>query len=102
MVSVTFTAGLTKIFAENPRLGFLSRAEFLEKQKLLPGAKIDDLNRLIFNERLDAIVCGMFLLLTAVILVESLRSWYGILSGSREAKVTETPFVMTQLRPEEV
>jgi hypothetical protein len=37
-----------------------------------------------------------------VILVESLRAWYGILSGSREAKETETPFVMTQLRPEEV
>jgi carbon starvation protein len=102
MVSVTFTAGLTKIFAENPRLGFLARADFLEKQKLLPGAKIGDLNRLIFNERLDAIVCGMFLCLTAVILIESGRAWYGILSGSREAKVTETPFVMTQLRPEEV
>ncbi len=102
MIAVTFTAGLTKIFASNPRLGFLARADFLETQKALPGAKLDELNRLIFNERMDAFVCGLFLLLTTIILVETGKAWYGLLSGSRDRKVTETPFVLTQLRPEEV
>jgi carbon starvation protein len=105
MLSVTFTAGITKIFAENPRLGFLARAEFLEGQIAagnLTAAKVAELQRLIFNERMDAVICGVFLLLTATIVVESLRVWVGVLSGNREAKVSETPYVLTQLRPEEV
>jgi len=36
----------------------------------------------------------------AIILVDSIRVWIGILSGAREAKNTETPFVLTRL-PEE-
>jgi hypothetical protein len=38
----------------------------------------------------------------AVILVDSLRVWFGILTGSREAEVHEAPFVISQLRAEEL
>jgi carbon starvation protein len=48
------------------------------------------------------VVCGAFLVLVAVILVDSFRVWYGILSGSRESAVHEAPFVMSQLRAEEL
>ena len=105
MLSVTFTAGLTKIFAASPRLGFLARADQLEGQIAAGGltaAKAAELSRLIFNERMDAVICGVFLLLTATIVVESGRIWWGILRGTESRKVSETPFVMTQLRPEEV
>ncbi|MDX6767461.1 MAG: carbon starvation CstA family protein [Candidatus Methylacidiphilales bacterium] len=102
MISVTFSAGWIKIFAENPRLGFLARAEFLEGQLAANPANAVQLKQLIFNERMDAAVCGLFLVLTAIILVESGRAWWGVLSGARENKSTETPFVMSQLRPEEV
>ena len=34
-------------------------------------------------------------------LVESLRQWWGILSGAREAGVKESPFVRTRLAEEE-
>ena len=34
-------------------------------------------------------VCGVLLLLVAVILVDSLRVWVGILRGTREARVSE-------------
>jgi hypothetical protein len=37
-----------------------------------------------------------------LILVDSLRIWFAILSGSKEAKVDEAPFVLTELRPEEL
>jgi carbon starvation protein len=102
MLAVTFTAGLTKIFASNPRLGFLARADFLESQLAANPARAKELGQLIFNERLDAAICGAFLLLTSIILFESAKAWWGVLSGSRTSKVSETPFVMTQLRPEEV
>jgi carbon starvation protein len=52
---------------------------------------------LIFNARLDAAVCGVFLILVTVILVDSIRVWMGILTGSREARLTETPFIQSEL-----
>ena len=55
---------------------------------------------LIFNARLDAGVTAVFMILVAIILVDSIRVWTGILRGTREAKNSETPFVLTHL-PEE-
>ena len=46
------------------------------------------------------ILSGFVLVL--LILADSLRVWFGILRGSRDAKVLEAPFVMSQLRVEEL
>jgi len=56
--------------------------------------------RLIFNNRLDAAVTAMLVIMVAVVLVESARHWIGILRGVRDAQVKETPFVMTRLAEE--
>jgi len=105
LVVVTFTAGLQKIFSPLPRLGFLARAReltsALESGQVAAG-KVAETQTLIFNERLDAVVCGIFLVLVAAIVLDSLRVWVGVLRGTREARVTETPFVMSKLRPEEI
>jgi hypothetical protein len=42
------------------------------------------------------------MILVATVLVDSIRIWIGILNGSRDKRVAETPFVMTQLRAEEL
>jgi hypothetical protein len=34
--------------------------------------------------------------------VDSILLWIGILRGTRDSRVRETPFVPSQLRPEEV
>src|SRR5260370_21456226 len=100
LVTVCFTAGWQKIFSYQPRLGFLADAARL--QNALDSGKIAA-NQVaptqgqIFNDRLDAVVCGMFLILVMLILVDSIRVWYGILSGSREASLDESPFLMSQL-----
>ena len=57
---------------------------------------------LIFNARLDAFICGMFVVMVATILLDSIRIWIGILNGTRSARVVEAPFVLSQLSPEEV
>jgi carbon starvation protein len=57
---------------------------------------------LIFNARLDAAICGILLVLVATILVDSLRLWAGILRGTRPAEISEAPFVLSQLRAEEL
>ena len=57
---------------------------------------------LIFNARLDAAICAIFVVLVSTILLDSIRLWIGILRGTRSARVEESPFVLTQLRAEEV
>jgi hypothetical protein len=35
--------------------------------------------------------------MVALVLIESVRQWIGVLTGREEASVKETPFVMTRL-----
>jgi carbon starvation protein len=90
LVIVTFGAAWQKIFSPLPRIGFLAQAD---QVRTGPVA---------FNARLDAVVCGVFLVLVAIVLADSLRVWYGILRGTRESNVSETPFVPTLLAQEEI
>jgi carbon starvation protein len=104
ILSVTFTAGMQKIFSPLPRLGFLARADQLQEQlaTMTNATQIAQTQRLIFNERLDAFICGLFLLMVAAVVADSLRVWAGIVSGRRESRLNEAPFVLTQLKPGEV
>jgi len=89
LVVVTFSAGWQKIFAPDPKLGFLAHAALLESGK---AATAKAVQTQIFNDRLDAVVCATFLILVTAIIIDSLRVWYGILSGE--------PFVPASLEAE--
>jgi carbon starvation protein len=97
LVLVTFTASWQKIFSPVPAIGFLAQAA-----RLAAGPHTPTTDTLIFNARLDAVLCGILMAMVAVILADSIRVWYGILSGSRQARTAETPFVLSQLRAEEL
>ncbi len=92
LVTVTFTASWQKIFHPNPRIGFLSHAEL---------AAAGGNPRLIFNDRLDALVTGILIIMVGLILIESGREWVRVLSGRKEARVKESPFVPTRLAEEQ-
>jgi carbon starvation protein len=96
-VLVTFTAAYQKIWSPVTRIGFLAQAA----QLAATGATTDAVRAQIFNNRLDAVVCGAFMLLVAIILLDSLRLWFGIIRGTADRRVVESPFVATQLNPEE-
>jgi carbon starvation protein len=105
LVTVTFSAGWQKIFSEAPRVGFLAQAAKLQADLAagaVPAHKVGEVQALIFNNRLDAVVCGIFLVLVTTILVDSIRLWVGILRGTREARLVEAPFVLSKLSPEEI
>src|SRR5947209_5990606 len=85
LVAVTFTASWHKIFDPDPRIGFLAQA----RQLSAAGAN----SRLVFNNRLDAVVTAMLIGMVAVLLIESVRHWISALSGHREMRSTEIPFV---------
>jgi carbon starvation protein len=92
LVTVTYTAAWQKIFSSLPRLGFLAEARALEA-----GPQTAQTPQLVFNNRLDALVCGMFLVLVTLVLLDSIRVWTGLLRGSRPARSAEVPFVLTKL-----
>jgi len=93
LVTVTFTASWHKVFDSDPRIGFLAQA----RQLAAAGGNA----RLIFNNRLDAVVTGVLIVMVTLILLESARQWLDILSGRKAARVSETPFVVTRLAEEQ-
>jgi carbon starvation protein len=93
LVTVTFTASWHKVFDPDPRIGFLAQA----RQLVVVGGNA----RLIFNNRLDAAVTGVLIVMVTLILLESARQWLDILSGRKAARVSETPFVVTRLAEEQ-
>ena len=95
LVIVCFTAGWQKIFADSPALGFLAQAAALEA-----GAHTALTAQLAFNARLDAAVTGVFLVLVAAILIDSVRVWVRVLGGEKATRTTETPFVLSTLAEE--
>jgi carbon starvation protein len=95
LVLVTFTASYHKVFDPNPRIGFLSHAQQLAATAA-PGSV-----RLMFNDRLDAVVTGVLTILITVIVLESAREWVRVLSGRKQAAVKEAPFVATRFTAEE-
>jgi carbon starvation protein len=95
LVAITFTASWHKMFDPSPRIGFLAQA-----RQLAAGPTTSESARLIFNNRLDAVVTGVLVVMVALVLLESTRQWLEILSGKKELRVSESPFVMTQLAEE--
>ena len=97
LVIVTFAAAWQKIWSPVPRIGFLAQAAQLEAS----GATSAAVQAQIFNNRLDAVVCGVFMLLVAIILLDSARLWFGILRGTEDRRVAEAPFIPSRLNAEE-
>jgi carbon starvation protein len=100
LVAATFTAGWQKIFSPDPRLGFLAQASALEamlQSGHVAAGKVATTSTLIFNNRLDAAVCGTFMILVAITILDSARVWYQLLRGTRPSSSSETPFVPSQL-----
>jgi carbon starvation protein len=84
LLSVTMTAGWQKIFHPERRIGFLAQADFLSAQ-LAAGQvapeKLLETQTVIFNNRLDAAVTGLFMVLVAVVVLDAARVWWRTLRG---------------------
>ena len=106
LLSVTFTAGVQKIWHPDPRIGFLAAAKgytakvaeanpaiglakdaaaLASAEKALPANK-----RLRFNNYLDAGVTIAFLTMVSVIVALSVREWFQLLSRRKPAELRES------------
>ena len=75
LLAVTSTASLQKLFSDDPRLGFLTHAT--QTAAKIAAGTLDPAKggRMIFNDRIDAALCGLFLLITWAVVMSSARVW---------------------------
>jgi carbon starvation protein len=102
LVTITMTASYQKIFDASPRIGFLANAKALAAQMdagQIPASRLVETQRLIFNQRLDAVVTGVLALMIVFLVAEALVQWYSILSRRRIPILHESPYVPTQWAP---
>jgi carbon starvation protein len=97
LACATLSAGWLKIFASEPRLGFLSHARLLRGQiasgQLPAGAgDLGAARQLIFNDYLNAAVAAVFMAAVVVVIVASAREWWLVLSRRKPAVSTEVPY----------
>ena len=95
VLAVTLTGGWQKVFALDPRLGFLSHAASVAEQVATGSMESARGARLIFNDRLDAAVALFFMAATVLVVAASAREWLLVLTRRRPAVVKESPFVET-------
>ena len=87
LLAITMTAGYQKIFSADPRLGFLAEAAGRSQQLAaggLSGTEVAKLERLIFNDYLDASVTGFFMVLVIVVVMDSARAWVAEIGRRRD------------------
>ena len=75
----TLSAGWEKLFHENPKISFLAHArkysEALAEQKVLAPAKsLEQMQQVLFNDYVDAALCGLFMLVVVSVAVFGVKS----------------------------
>jgi carbon starvation protein len=87
--AATLTAGWQKVFAPDPALGFLAHA------RSLAGSTNPDAARMIFNDRLDAVLSLFFMAIVVVVILASAKEWFLVAARKKAPRVNEAPFVET-------
>jgi carbon starvation protein len=99
-VFATMTASFQKIWDSSPALGFLAHARSLADQiaaGAIPADQVLRTQRLIFNDRLDAVVTFIFAALVVIILIESGRNWWLYASGRKRVVLAEAPVELSRI-----
>ncbi len=100
LVVVTSTAAWQKLFHAELRIGFLAHAEDL-REKLaagtLPPEFVAQAPGLLFNDHLNAVLTTLFLGLTWLIVIETLRVCWRATRGLRCPPTSEAPYVKSEL-----
>jgi len=96
----TMTAGLEKIFHDDPRIGFLAHAKkfsaALDKGQLLAPAKtVEEMHRVIFNDYVDTSLCAIYIVLVLSILGFAIKS----IRAARASNVVTTRESEDELLP---
>ncbi|MGH7865288.1 MAG: carbon starvation CstA family protein [Candidatus Binataceae bacterium] len=93
LVSVTMTAGLEKIFSARPNIGFLAHAAQLQAQlagPALAAGRAYEISRLVWNDRIDAVITALLIAIVLIIITDSARVWLKLMRATRARSGTAT------------
>ncbi len=95
MCAVTFSAAYLKVFSADPRLGFLSGADALNKtaRTISDAGKAAEMARQATIWRIDALIALGFVVLVFLIAAGSALEWWRLLRGSKRVVLHESEFV---------
>ncbi|MFT4102137.1 MAG: carbon starvation CstA family protein [Burkholderiaceae bacterium] len=96
LLACTLTAGWQKLFDADPRVSFLAHASRYEAaitdgKVLAPAKSLEQMKQVLFNDYVDAALCGLFMLVVICVLGFAIRSVAAARRDSRQT-VAETPF----------
>jgi carbon starvation protein len=100
LATVTLTASAEKIFHPNPSVGFLAHARRLAEQLApgsIPAGQVAEVQRRIFNDRLDAVVTGVFASMVVLILADAGRQWWLYARRRRKPILHEAPLAISKI-----
>ena len=103
LLVTTLSAGVLKIFSDDPRVGFLALANKFsaaaEAGKVLAPAKtIAEMQRVAFNNYLDAVVCGFFVILVVAMCFFAIKIGLQALRQANPS-AAESPYVTRAPEP---
>ena len=94
LIVITSTAAWEKLFSSELRIGFLSHAQDLSIKLAagtLPPNVADTAQQLIFNDYLAATLTGFFLVTTWILVLDTLRVSYRVITGLPHPPLSEAP-----------
>jgi carbon starvation protein len=97
LLACTLTAGLQKIFSSDPKVGFLAHADKFQAAHdagtvLAPAKTIQQMERIIFNDYVNATLAGFFIFVVLAVLVYGVRTVLAARASSGPT-AKETPYV---------
>jgi carbon starvation protein len=104
LIICTLTAGWQKVFSAIPGIGFLAHANKFsdaaaKSQVLAPAKTLEDMQRVIFNDYVDATLAGLFMLVVVATIVFGLRTAFAA-RKSNQPSALETPYVALAAVPQ--
>ena len=100
LLVITTTAAFEKLFSPELRVGFLAHAQELSLKASREGVAPEFLAkvpRLLFNDYLDAGLTLLFIIVTWVLVLDTMRICRAVIVGNAHPPNTESPRVPTQL-----
>jgi carbon starvation protein len=100
LVISTFAAAIQRIFHPDPRIGFLALARTTEAKiaaGLVKPENLAAMQTIVFNNRFDAALGLLLIGVVSLIVIESVRQWYLLLSGRTRGRLAEEPRVPSRL-----
>jgi carbon starvation protein len=99
----TLSAGWLKIFDSNVKVGFVAHAHKFQAaldqgQVLAPAKSLDQMSRVVFNDYVDATLCGFFMVVVVAVVLYGIRT---VMAARKDARPSaqETPYVPAPAAP---